>query len=106
MTLGKRQNRRERKPIGGCRGLQVEEMPPTDMGDERSRVTDLSGVTALFGVTELSGAMDLCILMVVVVTQLCHHSQKIATKRMTFTVYTLHFNTHMHTNLNWLHSTF
>lgn len=82
MTLGKRQSCREGKHTGGCRGLRVEEMPPRDMGDERSRVTALSGVTALpgvtalcgvtalYGVTALSGVMDLHILTVVVVTQL------------------------------------
>lgn len=81
-------------------------MPPRDMGDERSRVTALSGVTALCGVTALSGAMDLRILTVVVVTQLCHHSQKSTPKRTTFTIYKPHFSAHTHTNHNWHHSTF
>lgn len=59
-------------------------------------VTALSGMTALFGVIEFFGVMDLCILIVMVATQLCHHSQKSTPKRRAFTVYKLHFNTHMH----------
>ena len=46
-TFGKRQNHKGRKHISGCWGLQVEEMPPRDMGDERSRVMDFSEVTVL-----------------------------------------------------------